>query len=253
MEAAALRPTVTHRVRELLRSQGVEVKPWSGLERTYRELYGLLARRRDDPGFWGPLADLLREIQADALDPESPGRLPAPQAELLASWDVDELVRSLRAALPAEAEPRDPAALARFLSGLSSVVMTGFVVLGLAAAGCDYSDDPNVSLDTWDGACGSAVLQQTLEDSTLSDFRKQELCDCFAGLSESWVGGLEELFESAPPEEIARVLDRIAECWSYGSPVFDRDYQAVEADLLDGELCAIDSQPVYKGVSFLGR
>ena len=91
--------TITHRVRAFLQSQGAELRPWTGLDETYAELHRLLSERRDDPAFWGPLRGLLRDVLTRISDPDATPLL-APEAELLASWDVDQLVRDLRAALP---------------------------------------------------------------------------------------------------------------------------------------------------------
>ena len=142
MHGGYIRPTVTQRVRAFLYRHGARVRPWSGLDEIYGELYALLDRRRDDPSFWQPLAELVRSIVSAAAS--SRGRLPAPQAELLASWDVDELVRRLRQALPdsdgaVEGEPEQRAWL-RFTRTLSPAVLGGFLLLGLAASACDSGD-----------------------------------------------------------------------------------------------------------------
>ena len=92
MTQHALTPTITHRVRTFLQSQGTTLTPWSGLEETYAELYALLRRRRDDPSLWRPLTELLRDVVARVTHPEALD-LPVAQAELLGSWDIDELVR----------------------------------------------------------------------------------------------------------------------------------------------------------------
>ena len=49
MVARAYRQTATHKVRNFLAAQGVDVQPWSGLDETYAALYGLLCQRKDDP------------------------------------------------------------------------------------------------------------------------------------------------------------------------------------------------------------
>jgi len=247
----ALRPTTTHRVRAFLCSQGVDLRPWSGLDQTYGELYALLAKRRDDPAFWEPLAALLHDVLRDVGDRESHERLPAPGAELLRARDVDDLVRSMRAALPGGDQPKDPSTVSCFTTRLSSAAMACFLVLGLAAAGCVGSGDPDVD---WDGRCGSAVLQQTLEQSDLSEYGQEQLCACFTRLNESWVDGLEDLFEHGSAEEIATALDELAQCWDNNPQVLDCDYDVAESQLMDRSLCSeLEPQPAYKGVSFLGR
>ncbi|HOU89857.1 MAG TPA: hypothetical protein PLU22_02365 [Polyangiaceae bacterium] len=129
--------TITHRVRSFLAAQGVRIAPWSGLDATYAELHALLARRQDDPEFWGPLERLLRDVLLQATAPEADRRLAAPAAELLGSWDVATLVASLRAALPGAAPSDGAPAYRGFTRHLSPAVLGAFLVLGLAAAGCD--------------------------------------------------------------------------------------------------------------------
>jgi hypothetical protein len=256
METTAIRPTVTHQVRAFLSSQGAGLGPAAGLDETYAELYGLLSRRRDDPALWGPLAALLRDLQRTALDPANPARLPAPQAELLASWDIEGLVRDLRRAVPGGEPTRELAQIGKFLSGLSTAVMGGFLVIGLAATtGCTpdcvegecvggqecCDDDGNYA-----GSCRSQVLDDAVGGSSMTDAEKGELCSCFARLSASWVGGLESLFETGTPEEIATALDRIAQCCTYAG--FDESSSYTD-DFLDSYFCE-EAQPAYKGVSF---
>jgi len=143
--------TITHRVRTFLRRQGAAIEPWSGLDETYSELHALLDRRRDDPAFWGPLEELLREVLRQATAPEAERRLAAPTAELLSSWDAAELVVSLREALSGAAPSDAPLAAGtpeyrRFTRRLSPAVLGGFLTLGLAAAGCsDHDAEPEGS------------------------------------------------------------------------------------------------------------
>lgn len=131
-----LMPTITHRVRSFLQAQGARVVPWSGLEETYAELYRLLRDRREDPSLWPGLAELLREVVSVLAD-RTAAQLAAPSAELLASWDIEALIRELRAALPSDDDDADGGgAIDRFLSGLKAPVLGGFLLIGLIAAGC---------------------------------------------------------------------------------------------------------------------
>ena len=276
MNAPAIRPTTTQRVRAFLDAQGVDLKPWSGLDETYGELYALLNARRDDQSFWGPLADLLRDVVGQALDGES--RLPAPDAELLASWDIDELIRDLRKALPGDEILADHQTLTRFTTGLHAAVLGGFLVLGMAAVGCtpdedstpdaggdadqieaadgdadgDADEDADVDGDAeGDAECdleNSSVLGEILAESRIPEGAKQELCSCFASLNESWVGGLETLFATAAPAEIARILGLMADCCVQTPENLDSDFEDAEEAFLDGDLCG--GVPVYRGVSF---
>jgi len=153
--------TITHRVRTFLRQQGAAIEPWSGLDATYSNLHALLDRRRDDPTLWGPLEQLLREVQEAATDPKAERRLAAPAAELLSSWDAAELAASLRRALSdaaLAAAPLDGRAPAyRSLTRrLSPSVLGAFLVLGLAAAGCSGDNDSESASTGGDGDEGGA-------------------------------------------------------------------------------------------------
>jgi hypothetical protein len=278
MHGAALVPTVTHRVRSFLASHGVLLKPWSGLDETYAELYALLRRRRSDPSFWQPVADLIRSIVECAAEPGS-GRLPAPDAELLASWDIDRLVAGLREALPASGEPCGPDSLKRFTSRLSAPVLGGFLLLGLVASGCysstqargdaatDAVADPRDAAEAgepdavdippevpwWAEGCTldrSSVLFRTLLESSIEEYSKQHMCTCFSQLNASWNDGLTELFETGTPEQIAFALEEMIEC-CYNERPFGADFRNVRDAFLDGSLC---SMPLpYRGVTFPER
>ncbi len=276
MNAPAIRPTTTQQVRIFLATQGVELEPWSGLDETYGELYALLNERRDDETFWEPLTQLLRELVDQAVDGER--RLPAPDAEILASWDIDGLVRDLRKALPGDESPKDLSSLTRFAAGLQAAVLGGFLVLGMAAAGCTTDDpatpdsgndadqvgapdgDADGDADGDSDADGDAdgefecdlenstVLGDILEESEIPNASKQELCRCFAALNESWVGGLEALFATEDADQIAWTLGAIAECCAYDSDDLDSDFEDAEEAFLAGDLCR--GVPIYRGVSF---
>ena len=241
MVGTTIQPTVTQQVRAFLGSQGAAVQAWSGLDETYAELYALLNRRRDDPTFWEPVRELLQEIVASSTDPDRPDRLPAAQAELLATWDVDQLVAELRAALPGGEEPVDAKVVQRFASKLSVAVMGGFLLLGLAAAGCG------------DGKCGAAssVVCSTIQQSKLASDDKRLLSSCVASLDTSWNDGLTSLFQTGTAEQIATVLNQLVQCCTDTPSPLTSSYDADAKDkLLRGRLCG--PVPVYKGVSFPG-
>jgi len=288
MSGGFIQPTVTQRVRSFLTRSAVDVRPWAGLAATYEALYALFRQRRADPAFWGSLTDLMHEIVDGVVEAQKPGRLPAPQAELLSSWDVDELVHKLRSAL-CDAEddgPRDSGrpAWSVFSARLSPAVLGGFLLLGLAAAGCDTGDTGDVlepseedagpdtgaapgtggqsgtdaaaeagdldgsSTAGCDLAAGS-VLQTTIDQSSLSDVEKQQLSQCFGTLGASWCQGLTELFQStATAEQKAAALEQMLFCCSSQPSTFGAEYTDVQRDaLLAGSLCPV---VVYKGVSF---
>jgi hypothetical protein len=246
MNAPAIRPTITQRVRRFLAREGACLRPWAGLEETYDELYALLRRRRDDPEFWPPLTDLLQEIIESAVDRRRPGRLAPDQAELLGSWKVDELVAELRQALP-RADGATPSA--QFAQGLSAAVLGGFLLIGLAA--CDTPLDVsnmggggNAGLGHSGGTAGMSVatagagtsggggaaggggaggqssctldpaslLKTTIDGSSLTTSQKDALCGCFAKLSTGWSTSLTSLFETGTPQQIAAELQNLLAC-----------------------------------------
>jgi hypothetical protein len=228
-----IRPTVTQRVRAFLCDQGAQVQAWSGLDETYAALYALLNRRRDDPAFWPPVRALLQEI-VDTAQREGCGGAGVETTELLASWDLDALVAGLRAALPGGDAPVDAGVVQRFASRLSAAVMGGFLLLGLAAAGCA----PRTA---------SSVLNTSIDSSrSLTADHKAYLRTCFATLRPDWRDGLAELFRTGTAEEIAGVLREMVNCCSY-PPSLAASFGEAREKLRRRENCPV---PVYKGVSF---
>jgi hypothetical protein len=283
---AAIRPTVTQEVRAFFVEQGVALEPWSGLDETLVGLYQLLALRRDDPAFWPPLAQLLRSVVEAALDPDRGGRLAAPEAELLRSWDIDRLVDELRAALPGAGQAAEPAArgVVRLASRSTTAVLGGFLLLGLAAApwGCSGDDAvggvADASVDargpahevgggggsewpaTWEhplpwwSGCSldkTSALYAAIEKSSLKVSDKFHLCVCFQKLSTSWSEGLTELFQTQPPSVVARVLETMVRCCRDKSELA-KAFAVDSAALLQGQL-QCNNVPIYKGVMFPHR
>ncbi len=279
MPGLALMPTITHRVRSFLRSRGANIAPWSGLDETYAELHRVLFDRRDDPTLWGPLAELLRDLVACVTDPEA-GRLAAPNAELLAAWDIDALVRELQAALGNQ-NPATAPSLAGFLGRLTAPVLGGFLLLGLVA-GCGGRLDTATTdatggsrpTDAGVGAGGQSgtggrdagmvdaeppvdraacaadaadVLTRTVAQSpSLEAGEKELLCRCLAALNASWTDGLTELFATQTDEVIAAALEEMIQCCTG-----ERGNDFVRDRFLDGSLCIV-ARP-YKGVSLPER
>jgi len=170
MSRPALALTITHRVRAFLRSQGATLRPWTGLDDTYAELHRLLSERRDDTAFWGPLRELLADILTRVSSPGTTS-LPAPQAELLASWDVDQLVRDLRAALPEAGEATASGLIERFAPQASAPVLGGFLLLGWFASGCGgtaSSGDASGTGGTTSVDAGTDASVDAAADATLT-------------------------------------------------------------------------------------
>ena len=171
MPHPAVALTITHRVRAFLQSQGAVLRPWTGVEETYAELHRLLNERRDDSVFWGPLRELLADVLTRISTPGATP-LPAPQAELLASWDVDQLVRDLRAALPEAADANVNGWIERFAAHASAPVLGGFLLLGWRLSGCggttSSSDSGGASGGTTSGDAGTEPPVDAAADAPLN-------------------------------------------------------------------------------------
>jgi hypothetical protein len=239
---STIRPTTTQRVRGFLAEQGIAPRPWSTMDETYAALYRLMRARTRDDAFWKPLAGLLRDIVADTADGRR--RLPARSAELLASWDIEGLTRDLRRALPGELE--EAPSVRRFTSSLAAPALGGFLLLGLAAAGCDAADeaDCSASQTTWAQGCslecGTALHDAVDDNETLTTDEKSALCSCLASEPSDVQSSLSTIFEECDPESIAYVLeDFVAQCES-------------EAGLEQTDSAVLNcvGGMAYKGVSF---
>jgi hypothetical protein len=288
----AIVPTITQRVRTFLAEQGAALRPWTGLQETYDELYGLLRRRRGDPAFWQPLEDLLREIIASAADSQRRGRDTGAHAELLTSWKVDELVDDLRNALRDDPTVALPART-DFVRTLPAAVLGGFLLLGLAAAGCGRSSNEERpggtggapgsggqitmmggagggggmggaggagdSAATAARACSQTVateLDRAIGESTLGADQKNLLCQCFSALTTSWTTSLTDLFATATPDEISKMLSGLTQCCEsdgihtvQGSPSSSPSTQDLSL-IQSGRGYRLCVAVIYKGVSF---
>jgi hypothetical protein len=77
-------------------------------------------------------------------------------------------------------------------------VLGGFLLLGLAAGGCEWSKD--CTLDS------SSPLWTAIDQSDLAYYEKTNFCECFATLQPSRDQGLVEFFETGTPQDIASAL-----------------------------------------------
>jgi hypothetical protein len=105
-----------------------------------RRLAAELRAHQQDSDYWEPVSGLLRGILAAAVDRKGRARLPQ-QARLLATWDVELLVRRLKDVLPMASEPA-PSARAP----LAPSVLASFLLLGFALSACD-TGSPDEALD----------------------------------------------------------------------------------------------------------
>jgi hypothetical protein len=281
MWGSAIRPTTTQSVRIFLDGYGVGLRPWSSLDEVYGELHRLLERRKNDARFWPPLQRLLGELIQNAADASGSRALPAAGKEFLRSWDIEELIRDLKRALPDEGGKGDGAGspLRRFFSRLPAPALSGFLLFGLTAAKCDddeddgddadASADSDIDTDTdtdtdtdsdsdtdtdidTDENCApsfeecaldqSSILWTAINESTeIGEQYKLCLCSCFAALNESWTTGLTNLFETATAEETAAYLEAMVMCCETGQ--VDGAFPEDPAVL---DHCGM----IYKGVAF---
>ena len=151
--------SLARRVRAFFGNHGVCAR--HALDDNCDELLSLLERRQQDPSFWAPLTDLLREITKSAISSGESGWLAFPQAKLLATWDADELALRLREALATcGCSERGRTRWARFSSGLSPAALTAFLLLGFAATACSENvETANTGAGGAAGSAGSAGAQ----------------------------------------------------------------------------------------------
>jgi hypothetical protein len=144
-----------------------------------------------------------------------------------------------------------------FARALGAPVLGGFLVLGLAMAGCGAKDKsaPDPMKDTggelspraWAEGCkldeGSSLFVLIDESATLSVDDKAALCDCMAAMPKDWQLGLSEAFKECTPSAIARFLEGfVAKCEAQGGVLTDDPSKEVARP--------VPNMPVYKGVVF---
>lgn len=143
---ALLSSPLKQRVRSFLTDGGAPPSP--NLSRNNDQIFALLQRKRDDDEFWTPLTELLRDLVESAVQGNDAQVNMRPEARLLALWDVNELAKWLRIALPhadaperAEAELSPKPRWTQLTSGLSPNALGLFLLLSLAASACDSAPE----------------------------------------------------------------------------------------------------------------
>jgi hypothetical protein len=143
---ALLSEPLKQRVRSFLIHEGAT--PSSQLRRNYDQIFTLLQRRREDDEFWTPLTELLRDLVDSVVHGKHADINARPEARLLALWDVNELAKWLRVALPhadeqepTEADVSHQPRWAQLTRGLSPNALGLFLLLSLAASACDSPPD----------------------------------------------------------------------------------------------------------------
>lgn len=134
------------RVRSLLAHEGATPSPQ--LSRNYNEIFTLLQRKREDDEFWTPLTELLRDLVNSVVHGTGTDIDTRPEVRLLALWDVNELAKLLRMALPhanqkepSEADVSSQPRWAQLTRGLSPSTLGLFLLLSLAASACDSAPE----------------------------------------------------------------------------------------------------------------
>ena len=143
---ALLSLPLKQRVRSFLTDEGATPSPH--LNRNYDQIFALLQRKREDDEFWAPLTELLRDLVESVVQRKDAQVNMRPEARLLALWDVNELAKWLRLALPhadelepAEAELSPQPRWSRLTRGLSPNALGLFLLLSLAASACDSAPE----------------------------------------------------------------------------------------------------------------
>jgi hypothetical protein len=249
-----LQPTVVQEIREFLRAEGLEPRPWSGATEVLEALLELLNSKKDIPAFWGPLEGLLSRVVARQEMMEAFEASYGRDAEVLGSGELRCLVAELRGALPgSETAAWQP--LMGTLRDLKAPALAGALLL-LVVVGCDSgssddgggnavdvqaseirvgddvessADDVHPSLTDFRDAPLKNVYDY-LEESDLPSWTKKDLEECLSMFSESERQDLVDLFQSKTPEEIADHLENLVQSW---------DCQQY-----------LDPMDVYKGISF---
>jgi len=132
----------------------------SGLSRNYDQIFALLQRKREDDEFWGPLTELLRDLVESVVRGKGAQVNMRPEVRLLALWDVNELAKWLRLALPhaVEHEPAEPQhRWSQMTRGLSPNALGLLLLLSLAASACDSAPEMKAGV----GAGGTTASSRT--------------------------------------------------------------------------------------------
>ena len=137
---ALLSAPLKKRVQTFLTDSGAP--PRAELTRNYEQICVVMQRRREDDAFWARLTELVRDLVDSVVKSNSPNAPLPPEAKFLALWDINELARVLRVALPHEpdTEPSSGTQRLRNSGGLSPNALGFLLLLSLAASACGGSD-----------------------------------------------------------------------------------------------------------------
>jgi hypothetical protein len=268
-------------IRMFLLQQNVDVPAHADEEQVLGALYQFLVEHRADAPLWKSLTQSIRDTGCLSVRviPKSKSSISFRQA-------VGDLSK-LRASLP-ELSSDSLAGFEKFKKFLNAGVLAMFLGAGFAASGCSESDnhtnagdaltnetDPvaectpvaEIADNQIDDDCDGIVDCDALAESTVCDASddlesvavnacvtldaKEELCGCFADLTDDWKAGLTDIFANGTADEIADVLDQMVICCTYEDLSADGlPFDASTPDKLKaGTLCE-EQVPVYMAVPF---
>jgi hypothetical protein len=163
MKGPVIGPIVSHNVRGFLQNHGVALHPGMSLDEALSALYVGLGKRRDDDDFWRHLTFMLDAILACGKTPEPGTMEPASTVGFVESFETASVIPALRTSFPEGQRETTVPTVRRFLAKLSGPVLTGFLLLGIAASsGCRRVDAQGAdSTGTETGSVDSSALVDT--------------------------------------------------------------------------------------------
>jgi hypothetical protein len=220
-------PTALPDIQAFLLRHGAAVAPWQPAAARVDALLRVLSERRDDPAFWRELARLTERLEADNL---ALHRLDG--ADALAPTDRARLLGALRSAL------QQPGVLPRTAVGTSLRALAGFLMLGMAVACGDKSDDSATVSEEEDGGVGGdggsdgtesttcdaatelgysgseaevyCELLTLVDSSDIGSEARSQLLECFPALSTARRAELLDAFQNASDDELVNLLNSLA-------------------------------------------
>jgi hypothetical protein len=145
----------------------------------------------------------------------------------------------------------------RLSAALPVAMLTGAILFGTAGApGCrrieapkemttddplpDAGEEEECALDT--ESVFSSVLNGTYEDTEMQSLIQMYdslLCECFAGLNQSWIEGLTPIFETGTSAEINAAVVEMVECCAFDPDALDSDFENAKEQFLLGHYCSL--------------
>lgn len=223
-------PTALPDVQAFLVRHGAAVEPWRPAAARVDALLSAISERRDDPVFWRELGRLTERLEADNL---ALHRLDG--ADALDPTDRGRLLAALRSAL------QQPGVAPRAAVGTSIRALAGFLVLGMAVACGDKSEDSATATSEEDGGVGGdgasdgtdgtetttceaaeergysgseaevyCELLTLVDGADIGSEARSQLLECFPELSTARRAELLDAFQNASDDELVNLLNSLA-------------------------------------------